>query len=269
MIKDITIGQYFPGNSVLHRLDPRTKILLTVAYIVLLFVTKRLIGLALAVLFMLGVVLLSRISFKTVLRSIKPLLFIIVFTAVLQMIYSGGDPLFPTVGWLSWLSWTGVRNAVFMAVRIVLLVVGTSFMTYTTSPIMLTNALESLMGPLKYIKVPVHEFAMMMTIALRFIPTLVDETDKIMNAQKARGADFETGNIFRRAKALIPILVPLLISAFRRAEELADAMECRCYHGGDGRTKYKVYYFAPRDLWAALVMVVMFAIIIVINIGII
>lgn len=269
MIKDITIGQYFPGNSVLHRLDPRTKILLTVAYIVLLFITKRLIGLAVAGLFMLMVVLLSRISLKTVLKSIKPLLFIILFTAVLQMIYGGGEPLFPTVGWLSWLSWKGVRNAIFMAVRIVLLVVGTSFMTYTTSPIMLTNALESLMNPLKYIKVPVHEFAMMMTIALRFIPTLVDETDKIMNAQKARGADFETGNIFRRAKALIPILVPLLISAFRRAEELADAMECRCYHGGKGRTKYKVYHFALRDLWAALIVAAMFAVIIVINIGII
>ncbi len=267
MIKDITIGQYFPGNSLLHRLDPRTKILLTVAYIVLLFITKRLIGLALAGLFMLAVVLISRISLKTVIKSIKPLLFIILFTATLQMIYGGGEPLFPTVGWLTWLSWKGVRNAIFMAVRIVLLVVGTSFMTYTTSPIMLTNALESLMSPLKYIKVPVHEFAMMMTIALRFIPTLVDETDKIMNAQKARGADFETGNIFRRAKALIPILVPLLISAFRRAEELADAMECRCYHGGVGRTKYKIYHFALRDLGAALVMVAMFGIIIVINIG--
>ena len=269
MIKDITIGQYFPGDSVLHRLDPRTKILLTVAYIVLLFITKRLIGLAIAVLFMVAVVLLSRISVKTVLKSIKPLLLIILFTAALQMIYTGGDALFPAVGWLKWLSWKGIRNAIFMAVRIILLVVGTSFMTYTTSPIMLTGALENLMGPLKYIKVPVHEFAMMMTIALRFIPTLVDETDKIMNAQKARGADFETGNIFRRAKALVPILVPLLISAFRRAEELADAMECRCYHGGDGRTKYKIYRYALRDLWAALVMAAIFAIIIVINIGMI
>ncbi len=269
MIKDITIGQFFPGNSILHRLDPRTKILLTVAYVVLLFVTKRLIGLAAAALFMVAVVLISRIPVKTVLKSIKPLLFIILFTATLQMIYGGGEPLFPSITWLSWLSYQGIRNAVFMAVRIVLLVTGTSFMTYTTSPIMLTGAMESLMSPLRFIKVPVHEFAMMMTIALRFIPTLIDETDKIMNAQKARGADFETGNIFRRAKALIPILVPLLISAFRRAEELADAMECRCYHGGEGRTKYKVYHFALRDLWAAMVMILLLAVIIVMNIGII
>lgn len=269
MIKDITIGQYFPGNSLLHRLDPRTKILLTVAYIVLLFITKRLIGLAFAGVFMLMVVLISGISVKTVMKSIKPLLFIMIFTAVLQMIYNGGEPLFPTVKWLFWLSGEGIRNAIFMVVRIVLLVVGTSFMTYTTSPIMLTGALESLLSPLKCVKVPVHEFAMMMTIALRFIPTLVDETDKIMNAQKARGADFETGNIFRRAKALIPILVPLLVSAFRRAEELADAMECRCYHGGDGRTKFKVYQFALIDIWAALVMTAIFGIIILFNTGII
>lgn len=269
MIKDITIGQYFPGSSLLHRLDPRTKILLTAFYIVLLFITKRLIGLAFAGLFMLMVVLISGISVKTVMKSIKPLLFIMIFTAVLQMIYNGGEPIFPTVRWLFWLSGEGIRNAIFMVTRIILLVVGTSFMTYTTSPIMLTSALESLMSPLKYIKVPVHEFAMMMTIALRFIPTLVDETDKIMNAQKARGADFETGNIFRRAKALIPILVPLLISAFRRAEELADAMECRCYHGGEGRTKFKVYHFALRDLWSVLVMSAIFGIIILLNTGII
>lgn len=269
MIKDITIGQYFPGDSVLHRLDPRTKILLTVAYVVLLFVTKRLVGLALCGLFMLAVVLLSRIPFKTVLKSIKPLLFIILFTAALQMIYGGGTPIFPGVAYLRWLTYQGVRNAVFMASRIIMLVTGTSFMTYTTSPIMLTSALESLMSPLRLIKVPVHEFAMMMTIALRFIPTLIDETDKIMNAQKARGADFETGNIFHRAKALIPILVPLLISAFRRAEELADAMECRCYHGGEGRTKFRVYHFALRDLWAAMVMTLLFAVIIIINLGVV
>lgn len=269
MIKDITIGQYFPGDSVLHRLDPRTKILLTVAYVVLLFVTKRLVGLALCGLFMLAVVLLSRIPFKTVLKSIKPLLFIILFTAALQMIYGGGTAIFPGIAYLRWLTYQGVRNAVFMASRIIMLVTGTSFMTYTTSPIMLTSALESLMSPLRLIKVPVHEFAMMMTIALRFIPTLIDETDKIMNAQKARGADFETGNIFHRAKALIPILVPLLISAFRRAEELADAMECRCYHGGEGRTKFRVYHFALRDLWAAMVMTLLFAVIIIINLGVV
>ncbi len=265
MIKDITIGQYFPGNSIIHRLDPRTKILLTVAYVVGLFLAQRMLGLAVSAVLLAVVVLLSRIPFKTVLKGVKPLLFIIVFTAVFNIFYGKGTPIFETVSWLQWLTWGGVRNAVFMAIRIVLLVIGTSFMTYTTSPIMLTGAMENLLSPLKALKVPVHELSMMMTIALRFIPTLVDETDKIINAQKARGADFETGNLLRRAKALIPILVPLMVSAFRRAEELADAMECRCYHGGDDRTKFKVYHYSWRDLWAGLVLAADIAVIVGIN----
>ncbi|MBR5783272.1 MAG: energy-coupling factor transporter transmembrane protein EcfT [Clostridia bacterium] len=266
MIKDITIGQYFPGESVIHRLDPRTKILLTIFYVVVLFAIQTMWGFLAAAVYMLSIILLSGISFKTVLKSVKPLAFIIVFTAVFNMIYAGGTPIFAEVNWLKWLTYDGVRRAAFMAIRIILLVMGTSFMTYTTSPIMLTGAMESLLSPLKLVKAPVHELSMMMTIALRFIPTLVDETDKIMNAQKARGADFETGNIFRRAKALIPILVPLLISAFRRAEELADAMECRCYNGGDGRTKYKIYHFALRDLWAMLVSLLLLAAVILLNV---
>lgn len=265
MIKDITIGQYFPGDSLIHRLDPRVKILLTIVYVVSLFLVKRMLGFAVAALLMLLIIFLSRISLKTVLKSIRPLLFIIAFTAVFNLLYGKGAVIFPAVTWLSWLTWGGVRNAVFMAVRIILLVVGTSFMTYTTSPIMLTGAMESLLSPLKALRLPVHELSMMMTIALRFIPTLVDETDKIINAQKARGADFETGNLLRRAKALVPILIPLIISAFRRAEELADAMECRCYHGGSGRTKYKIYHFALRDLGAAATMILYLAAVIGIN----
>lgn len=265
MIKDITIGQYFPGNSVVHRMDPRAKILLTMAYIISLFLVRRLLGFTVAAALMLVIIFLSRIPLKIVVKGIKPLLFIIAFTAVFNIIYGGGEPIFVGISWLEWLTWGGVRNAVFMAVRIILLVVGTSFMTYTTSPIMLTGALESLLSPFKVFHLPVHELSMMMTIALRFIPTLVDETDKIINAQKARGADFETGNLLRRAKALVPILVPLMISAFRRAEELADAMECRCYHGGDDRTKYKVYHFSLRDLAAAGVVAVYIAAAVFIN----
>ncbi len=265
MIRDITIGQYFPLASPIHRLDPRIKILLTIVYVISLFLVKRMLGFVVAALLMLVIILLSRISLKTVLKSVRPLLFIIAFTAVFNVLYGKGAPVFPTVAWLSFLTWQGIRNAVFMAVRIILLVVGTSFLTYTTSPIMLTGAMESLLSPLKVFRLPVHELSMMMTIALRFIPTLVDETDKIINAQKARGADFETGNLLRRAKALIPILIPLIIWAFRRAEELADAMECRCYHGGDGRTKYKIYHFALRDAGALLVMGVYLAGVIGIN----
>lgn len=265
MIKDITLGQYFPGHSFIHRLDPRTKILATLCYVISLFLVRRLIGFLVVGILMAIIIAISGIPFATVLKSIKPLWFIILFTAFFNMLYGSGAVIFPGIGWLTWLTWGGVRNAAFMAIRIVLLVVGTSFMTYTTSPIMLTGAMENLLAPLGILHVPVHEIAMMMTITLRFIPTLVDETDKIINAQKARGADFESGNLFKRAKALVPILIPLLISAFRRAEELTDAMECRCYHGGDGRTKYKTYHFALRDAIAAVVMAGSVVLIIVIN----
>lgn len=251
MLKDITLGQYFPGNSFMHRLDPRMKLLLTLLYVVSLFLVPNFWGFLIIGCMMALVVIFSGVSLKVVFRGLKPLMFIIMFTAFFNILYGGGEPLFPNIAWLGWIKTQGVRNALFMIVRIVLLIMGTSYLTYTTSPVMLTDAMERIFRPLKVLRFPVHELAMMMTIALRFIPTLIDETDKIINAQKARGADFETGNIIRRAKALIPILIPLLISAFRRAEELADAMECRCYQGGEGRTRFKVYSFGWRD-WVAL-----------------
>ncbi len=262
MLKDITIGQFFPGNSFMHRLDPRMKLLLTVLYVVTLFLVPGFWGFLVVAALMAAVVLSSGIRLKVVLRGLKPLMFIIVFTALFNILYSGGEPIFPNISWLSWLKTEGVRNALFMIIRIILLILGTSYLTYTTSPVMLTDAMERAFSPLKKLRFPVHELAMMMTIALRFIPTLIDETDKIINAQKARGADFETGNIMRRAKALIPILIPLLISAFRRAEELADAMECRCYHGGTGRTRYKVYYYSWRDWLALAIMLAALALIV-------
>ena len=266
MIKDITLGQFFPGDSVIHRLDPRIKLVLTVFVIVALFLVGNFAGFLLFVALFAYVTAASRIRPSVIFKSIKPLLFVILLTAAFNVFYGGGEVIFPSVSWLKWLKWGGVRNAAFMAIRIILLIISTSFLTYTTSPVMLTDAIERLMGPLKKIKVPVHEFAMMMTIALRFIPTLVDETEKIINAQKARGADFETGNIVRRAKALIPIMIPLIVSAFRRAEELADAMECRCYHGGDGRTRYKQYSLALRDYIALFVSALLLAAVIVLNI---
>ncbi len=266
MLKDITLGQYFPGKSFVHRMDPRMKLILTVLYIVSLFLVPDFWGF-LAVGIIIGLVIgFSGISLKVVLRGLRPLLFIIIFTAFFNLLYGGGEPLFPQISWLAWIKTEGVKNALFMVIRIVLLILGTSYLTYTTSPVMLTDAIERLFRPLRVVHFPVHELAMMMSIALRFIPTLIDETDKIINAQKARGADFETGNILRRAKALIPILIPLLISAFRRAEELADAMECRCYQGGEGRTRYKVYSFGWRDWLALAAMLAMLAVIILLRI---
>ena len=264
MIKDITIGQFFPGKSVIHRLDPRIKLLLTVMYIVMLFIANNFAGLGLGVLFMLISFLLSGIPIKMMLKSIKPILPIIVFTGILNLFFiTTGDVVF------SWkfikITNDGISTMIFMAARIILLICGTSLLTYTTSPITLTDAIERVLSPLKIIKFPAHEIAMMMTIALRFIPTLIEETDKIMSAQKARGADMETGSLIKRAKALIPILIPLFVSAFRRAEELALAMECRCYHGGEGRTRLKQLKTAPRDYIAAAFAVLFIAAIIVIN----
>ncbi len=266
MIKDITLGQFFPGDSVIHKMDPRMKIILTVVFVAIIFVVKNFLGFAVAAIFLASAVLISKIPVRTVLKGIKPLLFIIIFTAFFNVFYGTGVKVFPDISWLSWLTYGGLERAVFMVIRIVLLIIGTSLMTYTTSPVMLSDAIERLLSPLKHLKVPVHELSMMMTIAMRFIPTLIDETEKITNAQKARGADFETGNIIRRAKALIPILIPLIVSAFRRAEELADAMECRCYNGGDGRTRYKIYNFSLRDYIASIIMLAVLAIVIVINI---
>ena len=255
MLKDITLGQYFPGDTVIHRLDPRTKLLMVIVYIVALFLCKWFVSYGVALAFLATVIILSKIRLKALFKGLKPLLIIIIFTAVLNIFYTDGTVLVEF--WIFHITREGLINAFFLVLRIMLLVMGTFLMTYTTSPIALTDGLESLLSPLKKLRFPVHELAMMMSIALRFIPTLIEETDKIISAQKARGADFETGNIFRRAKALIPILVPLFVSAFRRADELATAMECRCYHGGKGRTKLKQLRYRRRDVLSLLLGVVL------------
>lgn len=238
MIKDITIGQYFPGKSVIHRLDPRIKILLTALYIVMLFLPNGFLGLGLGAIYLIIAFLLSGIPVKMMLKSIKPILPIIIFTGLLNLFFLDGGTVLLSLGFIKVTS-EGIHTMLFMAIRIIFLICGTSLLTYTTSPITLTDAIERILSPLQKIKIPAHEIAMMMTIALRFIPTLIEETDKIMSAQKARGADLESGSFLQRAKALVPILIPLFVSAFRRAEELALAMECRCYHGGDGRTRMR------------------------------
>ncbi len=254
MIKDITLGQFFPGNTVIHKLDPRMKILLTIAYIVAIFLAKNLWSFIAVVASALFLVIVSKISFKTVLKSMKPLIFVLVFTTFFNLFWTTGDVLLISF-WKINIYLEGVVFSLMMILRITSLLIGTTvLLTYTTSPIMLTDALERLLSPLRLIKLPVHEFSMMMTIALRFIPTLVEETDKIMSAQKARGADFESGSLMRRAKALIPILIPLFISAFRRADDLATAMECRCYRGGDGRTRMTKLKLALRDFGAIILM---------------
>ena len=264
MLKDITLGQYFPGNTVAHRLDPRTKILLVTLYIIALFSAKGLLGYMVMAATLAVCVKISKVGFKSLVRGLKPLVVIIAFTGILNIFFTPAETYLLEWGILR-ISEKGIQNALFMVVRIMLLVMGTFLMTYTTSPIRLTDGLESLLGPLKRLRVPVHELAMMMAIALRFIPTLIEETDKIMSAQKARGADFESGNIFQKAKALVPFLVPLFISAFRRADELATAMECRCYHGGDGRTKLHVLKYQRRDYVALAGGVVILALVVVLR----
>lgn len=234
MLKDITIGQYFPGQSVVHRMDPRVKLVLTVAYVVLLFLAQNPIALGVAASILFIVYPLSKIPARMILKSLKPIIPIVILTASLNMLFLEGETVFSF--WIINISDKGLTMAMFMVVRIICLIAGTSLLTYTTSPISLTDGIEQLFAPLNKIKVPVHEIAMMMTIALRFIPTLIEETDKIMSAQKARGADLESGNIMQRIRALTPILIPLFVSAFSRAIDLALAMECRCYHGGEGRT---------------------------------
>ena len=250
MLKDITIGQYFPGQSAVHRLDPRMKIILTMLYIVALFVADNFQGLLLSAVFAAAGYLISGIPLSLIRKSMKPVIPIIVFTAVLNMLFVEGREIF-RLGFLK-ITLEGVVLAVLMVTRIICLIAGSSLLTYTTSPIALTDAIEQLLVPLKRLKMPVHELAMMMTIALRFIPTLIEETDKIMSAQKARGADLESGGLMQRARALIPILIPLFVSAFRRADELALAMECRCYRGGEGRTRMKQLKIHPRDVWSAV-----------------
>ena len=249
MLKDITLGQFFPGTSPIHRLDPRTKLVMLVVYIVALFSAKSWASYGICFAFLAGCIWLSRIPLKSIVKGMKPLVMILIFTGVLNIFFTAGDTVLVSFLGIS-ITLEGLVRAFFMVIRIILLITCTFLLTYTTSPISLTDGLESLMSPLKKLRVPVHELSMMMCIALRFIPTLIEETDKIMSAQKARGADFESGKLMERVKALIPILVPLFISAFRRADELATAMECRCYQGGDGRTKMKLLRYALWDFYA-------------------
>ena len=261
MLRDITIGQHFPGNSLVHRFDPRLKLVLTVAYIVLLFAASNPLGLTLSILFLGVMYKVAKIPVKMIGKSLKPILPIVLFTAVLNLFFvSGeGDPLVHF--WFLSIYAEGVRYAVLMAVRVMALIAGTSLLTYTTSPIVLTDAIEQLLKPLGKLHFPVHELAMMMSIALRFIPTLIEETDKIMNAQKARGTQLDTGKMTDRVKALVPVLIPLFISAFRRADELAMAMECRCYRGGTGRTRLKVLRCEKQDYIDLAVCIACFAVI--------
>ena len=249
MISDITLGQFFPGFSVVHKLDPRTKIILATLFIVAVFIANNVASFILLTLAVIFTVALSRISIRVILKGIKPIIFILLFTAILNLFLTGGEGEPLVEFWIFRIYEEGIARAFFMSYRVILLIIGTSvLLTYTTSPIALTDGLESLLSPLKKIKVPVHIFAMMMSIALRFIPTLVEETEKIMNAQKSRGADFSSGGLIKRAKALIPILIPLFVSSFKRADELATAMECRCYRGDKNRTKLVKLTFKLRDL---------------------
>lgn len=244
-LKDITLGQYFPGNSLLHRFDPRSKILFTVLFIAAIFLCKGLVSYGITLLILLMMISISKVQPRVFLKGMKPVVFIVVCTAILNLFYTSG-----TVLW-SWgilkITEEGIWKAGFMVLRILMLIACTLLLTYTTSPILLTDGLEKLLRPLKKLNFPVHELSMMMSIALRFIPTLIQETDKIISAQKARGADFDSGSLIQKAKALIPILIPLFISSFRRAEELAIAMECRCYHGDEGRTSLRQLRYAGRD----------------------
>ena len=256
-LKDITLGQYFPGNSLLHRFDPRSKILFTVLFIAAIFLCKGLVSYGITLLILLMMIGISKVQPRVFLKGMKPVVFIVVCTAILNLFYTSG-----TVLW-SWgilkITEEGIWKAGFMVLRILMLIACTLLLTYTTSPILLTDGLEKLLRPLKKLNFPVHELSMMMSIALRFIPTLIEETDKIISAQKARGANFDDGNLFQRAKAMVPLLVPLFVSSFRRADELATAMECRCYHGGQGRTKLHQLHYHRRDAIAMLCCILLFS----------
>ena len=265
-MKNIAFGQYYPAESVIHRLDPRAKVIMMIVYIVCSMVCKNIIAFGVLLLSAVVIVMISRIPMGTILRSIRPILFIMLFTVVLNVFWTVGESLLLEWGIIK-IYKEGLYKAAFMMIRIVSMIVVTSiFLTYTTTPIALTDALEQLLSPLKKIGVPVHEFTMMMTIALRFIPTLIEETDKIIAAQKARGADFSSGNLIKRARALVPILIPLFVSAFRRADELAVAMECRCYRGGEGRTKLHVLRYTAADVVSMLVILMLCAGLVLLNI---
>ena len=265
MLKDITLGQYFPMDSVVHKMDARYKIIITLLFLVMLFWGQHLTSLIAGLIFVIIATVCSKIPPKMIVKSIKPIVPILIVTGLLNLFMLDGGKTYFAWKFIK-ITEQGVQTSVFMLVRICLLIAGTSLLTYTTSPIVLTDAIESLLSPLKKLKMPVHELAMMMTIALRFIPTLIEETDKIMAAQKARGADMESGSLIQRAHALIPILIPLFVSAFRRAEELALAMECRCYHGGEGRTRLRELKSGMRDYIALAFTILLFAAVIVLNI---
>ena len=266
MLKDITLGQFFPGNSILHRLDPRMKILICIAYIVGIFMCQSVSSYILLILATALLMVVSKLPIKTVLKGLKPVVLVIFITALLNLLWRGGETLVISF-WILNIYLEGIISSIFMMIRITTLVIGTCvILTYTTSPIALTDAIERLLSPLRIFKVPVHEFAMMMTIALRFVPTLIEETDKIMNAQKARGSDFSTGTLMERAKALVPILVPLFISAFRRADDLAVAMECRCYRGGNGRTRMTKLVLAKRDILSFILVLSFIGAVLLLNV---
>ena len=268
MLNDVTFGQYYPVRSFVHNMDPRAKIVFVIAYIVAIFLADNFFGLAAVTLFLLVAVFLSRVPLGRVLRSVKMILFLVIFTAVLNLFFYTGESAYEPLlqWWIVSVTWESIVNTIFLAVRLFLLVLGTSLLTLTTTPVSLTDGIESLLKPLIFIKVPVHELALIMSIALRFIPILIDETNRIISAQKARGADFDTGGLIKRAKAMIPVLVPLLVSAFRRAEELGDAMDARCYRGAKGRTKYKKLTFSWRDLLGLLYFGVLIAGVVLLNV---
>jgi energy-coupling factor transport system permease protein len=265
-MKSIALGQYYPSNSVLHKADPRIKIILTILYIVCSFLCKNVLSFALLAVSAILLIVIGKIPLKTVFGGLRMILFILIFTSAINVFMTSGQTLL--FGWKFIRIYAeGIYAAIFMVIRISALVIGTSvLLTYTTTPIDLTYALEDILSPLKKLRVPVHEFAMMMTIALRFIPTLVEETDKIMTAQKARGVDFSSGSLIQRAKALIPILIPLFVSAFNRAADLATAMECRCYHGGEGRTRMKVRHVRVIDFIPLVAVIMLGAALVVLNI---
>lgn len=268
MLNDVTFGQYYPVRSFVHNMDPRAKIVFVIAYIVAIFLADNFFGLAAVTLFLLVAVFLSRVPLGRVLRSVKMILFLVIFTAVLNLFFYTGESAYEPLlqWWIVSVTRESIVNTIFLAVRLFLLVLGTSLLTLTTTPVSLTDGIESLLKPLTFIKVPVHELALIMSIALRFIPILIDETNRIISAQKARGADFDTGGLIKRAKAMIPVLIPLLVSAFRRAEELGDAMDARCYRGAKGRTKYKKLTFSWRDLLGLLYFGVLIAGVVLLNV---
>jgi len=265
MLKDITMGQYFPVDSIIHALDPRVKIFATLIFMIVVFIANSPLSFGIILAFILCIIFLSKINMISILRALKPVLFIIFFTALINIFLTDGENVVLKWKFLK-ITEEGLGSAAIMAIRIILLVAATSLLTFTTSPILLTDGIEKLLRPFSKVGLPAHELAMMMTIALRFIPTLLEETDKIIMAQKSRGADFESGNLIRRSKALVPILVPLFISSFRRADELATAMECRCYRGGEDRTRLREIKFAKKDVISLVILIFFIALIVIIGV---